>query len=150
MHFTFADIDGLKSSSSIVTEKSDAHKIEDLQRQLAEKDILLEHLIGQIERMKTSYHGLIERTDSNNVPALIGLSSDADISQTYVGQVPVKEDEGYFNTYAHFDIHHDMLSVSWSQKLKLNWFQSKWFESFRILLMIGHGMGIGTIQTFIS
>lgn len=107
-----ADIDGLKPPlSSIVEEKSDGHKIEDLQRQLAEKDILLEHLIGQIEKMKTSYQELIERTETSNGPTTVGLSSDATIVQTCVGQVPVKEDEGYFNTYAHFDIHHDMLSV---------------------------------------
>lgn len=114
------DIDELKSPSSMVVEKSDAHKIEDLQRQLAEKNLLLEHLMAQIEQMKMSYHALIERTDSNNLSSTIGSSSDSAISQTYVGQVPVKEDEGYFNTYAHFDIHHDMLSVSRTQKVVFN------------------------------
>lgn len=114
MQLAFVDIDGLKSPSLTDVEKSDAHKIEDLQRQLVEKDVLLEHLIGQIEQMKTSYHGLIERTTSNDGPT--GSQLDADILQTYVGQVPVKDDEGYFTTYAHFDIHHDMLSVSWTQK----------------------------------
>lgn len=96
----------------MVVEKSDAHKIEDLQRQLAEKNILLEHLIAQIEQMKVSYHGLIERTDTNNLSSTMGSSLDSAIIQTNVGHVPVNEDEGYFNTYAHFDIHHDMLSVS--------------------------------------
>lgn len=104
----------------MVVEKSDAHKIEDLQRQLAEKNILLEHLMAQIEQMKMSYYALIERTDSNNFSSTIGSSSDSAILQTNVGQVPVKEDEGYFNTYAHFDIHHDMLSVSWTQKVVFN------------------------------
>lgn len=104
------DIDGLKSASVNDVEKSDTHKIEDLQRQLAEKDVLVEHLIGQIQQMKASYQGLIERTDSNGV--VTGTPSDGDQVQSYVGQVPIKDDEGYFTTYAHFDIHHDMLSVS--------------------------------------
>lgn len=107
------DIDGLKPSPEAVeVVKSDAHKIEDLQRQLAEKDILLEHLIGRMEQMKMSFHRLLERSDDKNtVSDAAAASSNSEIVQTCVSDLPMNEDESYFNTYAHFDIHHDMLSV---------------------------------------
>lgn len=38
-----------------------------------------------------------------------------------VGDMRPEEDEGYFYSYAHFDIHHEMLSVSalWLPRLKI-------------------------------
>lgn len=97
-----------------IVEKSEAHQIEDLQRQLREKDALLELLVLQISQMKASFHSLVERTTDSSTPGAAQHSSldEALPPQTYVGQVPIKDDEGYFSTYAHFDIHLDMLSVS--------------------------------------
>lgn len=85
--------------------KCEAHQIEDLQRQVEEKDGIIEHLFHQIEQMKLTFHDLIERTDTN------AKSSVASVPQPSVGRVPIDDDDrAYFSTYSHYDIHHDMLS----------------------------------------
>lgn len=82
--------------------KSEAHQIEDLKRTLDEKNVLIEQLVGQIEQMKLSFHSLLN----------VNGDSDSISKPQNVGQVSANDDEAYFSTYAHFDIHHDMLSVS--------------------------------------
>lgn len=95
-------------NNKIEPPKAEAHVVEDLQCQLQEKDAVIEHLLHQIEQMKISFHSLIERTDTNakNNPTL-------QRGATCVGQVPLlHDDQAYFSTYSHYDVHHDMLSVS--------------------------------------
>lgn len=117
----FPDIDEIKSiltKSNANNPKSEAHIIEDLQRQLNDKDAIIEHLTYQMEQMRNSYRFLIEQSDSNvnnktvNSPLHKQMRLDQIQLQTHVAEVAPEDDEGYFSTYAHFDIHHDMLSVS--------------------------------------
>lgn len=76
---------------------------------MKEKDGVIEHLFQQIEQMKISFHYLIERSDSNAKGNTTGLL----LGPACVGQVPIVDDDrAYFSTYSHYDIHHDMLSVS--------------------------------------
>lgn len=43
---------------------------------------------------------------------LLFLQIENEKTMRTVGDIRPEEDEGYFNSYAHFDIHHEMLSVS--------------------------------------
>lgn len=82
--------------------------------QLAEKDTVIEHLCHQIEEMKIHFHCLIERADTMaKTPATFMEPQAIATGPACVGQVPLYEDDKtYFSTYSHYDIHHDMLSVS--------------------------------------
>lgn len=122
MFRSFPDIDEIKlilAKSNANNTKSQAHIIEDLQRKLNDKDAVIEHLTYQMEQMKNSYRFLIEQTDnnggsiSNNSIADSPLHKQIRLEQAQnVAEVSAEDDEAYFSTYAHFDIHHDMLSVS--------------------------------------
>lgn len=101
---------------------SDSHRIECLEHQVKEKDVLIEQLLDQINQMKTSFHAWVDRTEtdanasgSEQMPPTIN-GKDANRSeideQTHVAKIPIQDDESYFMTYAHFGIHYDMLSVS--------------------------------------
>lgn len=95
--------------------QNDSQRIQELERELSEKNSMIETLCQQIDEMKSSYCNLL---DSSTGGGSIKLEPLEPIKpQESVGEVPIKDDEGYFNTYAHFDIHHDMLSVS-SLKIK--------------------------------
>lgn len=93
--------------------KAPSHIVEDLERQLKEKDAVIEHLSQQIVQMKISFQSLIDRTDTgakSNATALLR-------STPCVGQVPIHQDNNqYFSTYSHYDVHHDMLSVRYLRK----------------------------------
>lgn len=92
---------------------NDAHKIEALERQVKEKDVLIEQLLDQINEMKSSFHAWVDRADqpmTENTADNMSVSRSA--QPTHVAKIPMNQDESYFMTYAHFDIHYDMLSVS--------------------------------------
>lgn len=101
---------------------TDSQRIECLESELKEKDVLIEQLLEQINQMKSSFHAWVERTDANAKPSgseqlqppqLNGEDVDGqDDERTHVAQIPMKDDESYFMSYAHFNIHYDMLSVS--------------------------------------
>lgn len=90
--------------------KSDAERIEELTKQLIEKEVLLGEAIQQIGQMKASYRSLLDRID-NKTDSSNGNVSENEMPKNVAG-VSVQDDEGYFNTYSHYEIHHDMLSVS--------------------------------------
>lgn len=101
---------------------SESHRIECLERELKEKDVLIEQLLDQINQMKSSFHAWVERTETSAKPSGSKQlqpqenGEDANSSQieeqSHVAKIPIRDDESYFMTYAHFDIHYDMLSVS--------------------------------------
>lgn len=105
-----------------VNVKSDAHQIEDLQRQLKEKDATIEHLLEQMNDMRATFHALIDRNEvkqnadgsSKTQNENSGKESPENslLMPTNVAAIPMFQDQSYFETYAHFNIHHDMLSVS--------------------------------------
>lgn len=106
------DIDELQISHSndFVEKKSESVRIDELERTLDEKNKLIEFLINRIEQMKTGFRCLLDADGESS-------NSKKHKVQEFVGDVSVRDDEGYFITYSHFDIHHDMLSVSNTQKL---------------------------------
>lgn len=89
---------------------------------MKEKDVLIEQLLDQINQMKTSFHAWVERTGTDANPSgseqMPPTVNGEDVNrseieeQTHVAKIPIESDESYFMTYAHFDIHYDMLSVS--------------------------------------
>lgn len=84
------------------------HKIiRDLNAQLKEKDDVIEQATANIETMKKSFQNLLDDQEK------IGETSKVSAGlNECVANVSLEDDEGYFNTYAHYGIHHDMLSVS--------------------------------------
>lgn len=87
-----------------------------MERQLKEKDALVTQLLERINEMKSNFQAWIERTE-NGPESEMNASGNDDIKTefqepTHVARIPILEDESYFITYAHFDIHYDMLSVS--------------------------------------
>lgn len=96
------------------TESSrDAYKIQDLERQLREKDATIEQLMFQINQMQITFHDWVERSDDNRKTKSI---RDENQQLTQVSDIPINADESYFSSYAHFHIHHEMLSVSDTNK----------------------------------
>ncbi|XP_062563761.1 uncharacterized protein LOC134226789 isoform X2 [Armigeres subalbatus] len=92
--------------------------INELTAQLREKENLLQHASGDIEKMKQSFRNLLEQQSEQKMGSA-GTKKKAPeekIAQIReelrhcVSTVAVEDDQGYFNTYSHFGIHHDMLS----------------------------------------
>ncbi|GLV37199.1 Arginine methyltransferase 3 [Carabus blaptoides fortunei] len=77
--------------------------IVELTNQLQEKDSLLIKAMEDINKMKKITRNLVESTN-------IGDSSSIKDTEKCVANVRLENDQGYFNTYAHFGIHHEMLS----------------------------------------
>lgn len=79
--------------------------VELLKRELNEKNGLLEHAASDISQMRETYTKLLEREDER-VEKSKFIPSDV----ACVGNLSLKDDEGYFSSYAHYGIHYDMLS----------------------------------------
>lgn len=137
---SIVDIEDLKDNITD-SNMTSTHKIECLERLVKEKDAIIEQLLEQMNQMKISYHALFERTENES---LVGSTSQTTINecaengfpgdslvekQTHVANIPINDDESYFNTYAHFDIHYDMLSVSVKRQIS---FYSEFFLSYYI------------------
>uniref|UniRef100_A0AAG5CMT7 type I protein arginine methyltransferase n=1 Tax=Anopheles atroparvus TaxID=41427 RepID=A0AAG5CMT7_ANOAO len=89
--------------------------INDLTAQLREKENLLQHAASSMEKMKQSFRNVMEESAPSK-EAVKGAGGDKKLQQIKkklehcVSSVSVDDDQGYFNTYSHFGIHHDMLS----------------------------------------
>lgn len=68
--------------------------------QLHEKTEALQRALDDMEKMKKLTRTLIDNSESGGV------------SEQCVGNVRLEDDQGYFSTYSHFGIHHEMLSDS--------------------------------------
>lgn len=64
----------------------------------------LEQASQDMEIMRKGFQRLLEKEDTK--------SDDKDKPKNCVSSVSLKADKGYFDSYAHFGIHHEMLSVS--------------------------------------
>lgn len=107
-----ADVDELPSTVRAESAaKTDSQRIEELERSVQEKDKVISHLAAQIEQMKSGFRSLLG-AEGETAEA---FANEKVKPQRFVGEVPIGDDEGYFSTYSHFSIHHDMLSVSQSQ-----------------------------------
>lgn len=80
---------------------------------MKEKDAVIEQLKFQISQMQKHFQDLIERTDTKSIQSSPDdENGDESTPQTHVAEIPIGQDQPYFSGYAHFDIHHQMLSVS--------------------------------------
>ena len=80
----------------------------ELGKKLQEKDELLEQANIDMNALKARLRTLFEEDTRNETVRNSGKPKSDVIC---VSNVPVNQDEGYFSTYSHFGIHHDMLSV---------------------------------------
>lgn len=67
---------------------------------MQQKDSLLQQAAADIETLRKSIHDMIQR-QNNGTESKVDAKKVSDV-----------QDNGYFETYAHYGIHHDMLSVS--------------------------------------
>lgn len=86
----------------------------ELDRQLKEKDATIEQLLFQITQMQSSFRKWVDQTvderDEEQQP--LQNSESSETGPTTVAAIPMNEDQSYFSSYSHFNIHHEMLSVS--------------------------------------
>lgn len=66
-----------------------------------EKDEALKRVLSDMEKMKKITKNLIDNTKSGDT-----------ITPNCVSSIGLENDQGYFNSYSHFGIHHEMLSVN--------------------------------------
>lgn len=66
--------------------------------QLQANDSMLEQAMKDMEKMRRITRSLVENSSTSD-------------SEKCVASVKLENDQGYFNTYSHFGIHHEMLSV---------------------------------------
>lgn len=74
------------------------------------KDALLEEAAGDIHKLQSKFREMFEQ-QQNDFAGASNLKSGEPKERDCVSSVPLDQDEGYFNTYAHYGIHHEMLSV---------------------------------------
>lgn len=104
----YDELIGNQSCTENISDQPNLHEIiEKLNKQLMEKNVLLEQACQDIDKMKKTFHNLVEKTE--NKPKQ--LSKDG-TPQECVGNLSLLDDEGYFSSYSHFGIHHEMLSDS--------------------------------------
>lgn len=77
--------------------------IQSLSEQLKESQTHLQMAKEDINKMQSSMKTLIEGSSANG-------NGEQDVIPKCVSNLPLEDDEGYFNTYAHFGIHYEMLS----------------------------------------
>lgn len=83
-------------------------KIKELQAQVEAKDQLISQVLDDKERMKEAYKHLLSKEAG---PAVSEKpTSEQKKVENGVASLPLDDDNGYFETYAHFSIHHSMLS----------------------------------------
>lgn len=101
------------AESNQKTTSSEGQRCVELERQLKEKDATIEQLLFQISEMQGSFRKWVDKTadgiDEEQRPEQNGECSES--GPTTVAAIPMNEDQSYFSSYSHFDIHHEMLSV---------------------------------------
>lgn len=78
-------------------------------RKIKEKDDLLEQATANINLLKSNFQNLFYKEEDTTM--IVKSSNKKETKPTCVSSVPIENDEGYFNTYAHYSIHLDMLAV---------------------------------------
>lgn len=111
-NFYCLDFEGMIDNASDAGDKSDKQQITELLALLSAKNQLLEQAASDMETLKTKFREIFEEKSDTGVTEA-GKTAKA-TSINCVGSVPLQQDEGYFQTYSHYGIHHDMLSVSFS------------------------------------
>lgn len=107
------DYEALESAAGAKTAiKTERQQIEELLVLLKQKDDLLAEAAGDIEQLRSKLRELFDQPTAGAAPAKpFGGGADKPLAdQTCVSSVPVDQDSGYFSSYAHYGIHHEMLS----------------------------------------
>ncbi|XP_026464868.1 protein arginine N-methyltransferase 1 [Ctenocephalides felis] len=73
-----------------------------MKQELEEKDNYITMILNDMEKMKSITNNFIENLNANEEGDLRPINS--------VGGLDIEHDEGYFNSYAHYGIHYEMLS----------------------------------------
>lgn len=93
---------------------SEGQQCLEFERQLKEKDATIEQLLFQISQMQGTFRKWVDQAadekDAEQQPEQNGEHSET--GPTTVAAIPMYADQSYFSSYSHFDIHHEMLSVS--------------------------------------
>lgn len=119
-HWLTFDYETLTKPSSVVanqttTVKTERQQIEELLGLLHQKDALLEEAAADISRLRSKLRELFDQqpplaATSAAGAAGTGATASRASDRPCVASVPVDQDSGYFQTYAHYGIHHEMLS----------------------------------------
>lgn len=113
------DYDTLESSPAAKSQyavKTERQQIEELLVQLQQKNELLAEAAGDIEQLRSKLRELFDQpaaaTGTSTAAALSDGGGDHQVAENSctVSSVPVDQDSGYFSSYAHYGIHHEMLS----------------------------------------
>lgn len=133
------DIDALEVPQS--ASNSSSSEIDELKRHLALKDQLLEETVKNMAIMKESFSRLMIKDDS--------VGPKKKLNQNGVASISLENDEGYFETYAHFSIHHTMLS----DKVRTESYRDAILRNSEIFIdsdVLDLGCGTGILSLFSS
>lgn len=106
-----------------------------LLNELQNKNALLEQAYNDMEIIKASFKRLVEE-------------ENIDSKTTSVSNISIKGDQGYFNSYDHYGIHHEMLSdVVRTESYKNALFENSDFIKGKSVLDVGCGTSILSMFT---
>lgn len=115
--------------------------IQTLSEQLKESQTHLQMAREDISKMQSSMKILVEGSPTNN-------TGDQDnLIPKCVSNLPLEDDEGYFNTYAHFGIHYDMLSDKIRTESYRNAILNN-IETFKDKIVLDLGCGTSILSMF--
>lgn len=126
-------IDSATETISVVEYKKMQKAVADLTNKIKEYEIILQNSAESVSKMRTAYQRLMEKETIEK-------------EKNCVSSVSVKADEGYFSSYSHFGIHHDMLSdtvrtITYRDSLLKN----KSFISDKTIMDLGCGTSVLSI-----
>lgn len=132
------DFDNLDIAETI---SDDAKVIRDLRSELAVKDQLLQQAFDDKETMKEAF---IRIMNDSTAPS---SSMKAASSDDNVASKPIEQDNAYFESYSHFEIHHTMLS----DKVRTDCYRDailKNSETFKNKIVLDVGCGTSILSMF--
>lgn len=105
--------------------------IQKLLAEIKDKNFLLEQAYNDIEKMKASFKRLVEE------------EPETDPKSKSVSNISLKADQGYFQSYDHYGIHHEMLSDKIrTESYKQAFFENTDFMKGKSVLDVGCGTSI--------
>lgn len=81
----------------------------ELRQQLTAKNQLLKQAADDLDELKAKFRQIFDDEDNRLVVANKSATTLPAVGPC-VANVPLQQDDGYFQTYSHYGIHHDMLS----------------------------------------
>lgn len=110
------DFEGLENTQGTAVDASDKCSPEEyknmklmitkLKQELKEKEAFLSQAAEDIAKMRNVFHYFLDKQTSHDEEQ---TAKDKELKNC-VGSVSLKADEGYFSSYSHYGIHHEMLS----------------------------------------